>query len=126
MLCTTLLLYDKLSSLRPSDMFALFVRHVQGTRFISIRRDPEYAFSLLFIFLSPPPVGGDPDDYTSIYSLLLPSCKVSEGDSSHHRIDLLSIGFVPPLHHRGNFIVFNLVFSFPSFLYIASQFLWSR
>jgi hypothetical protein len=73
MLCATLLLYDKLSSLRPSDMLAPFVRHVKGTRFNSIRRDLEYAFTPLFI--SPPPVGGDLDDYTTIYSLL-PTCKV--------------------------------------------------
>jgi hypothetical protein len=126
MLCAALLLYVKLLSLEPSDMSVLFVRHVQGTRFNSIRRDPEYTFTLLFIFLSPPPVDGDPDDYMTIYSLLLPTCKVYEGDSSHHRIGLLPIGFVPPLHRRGNSLVFNLVFSFPSFFYIASQFLWSR
>jgi hypothetical protein len=117
MLCAALLLYDKLSSLRPSDMSAASMRHVQGTRFSSIRRGPEYALTLLFIFLCPL-VDGDPDDYTVIYFL------VHEGDSSHHWIGPLPIGFVPPLHCRGNSIVFNLVFSFPSFFYIASRFLW--
>jgi hypothetical protein len=125
MLCVILFLNHKLLSLRSSYMSASSVRHVQGNRFNSIRRDPEYAFTLLFIFLSPQ-VGGDPDDYTAIYSLLLPTCKVCEGDSSRHRIGPLPIRFVPLLRHRGNSIVFKLVFSFPSFFYIASQFLWSR
>jgi hypothetical protein len=62
-------------------------------------------------------VGGDLDDYTTIYSLVLPNCKVREGDSSPHRIGLLPIGFVPPIRRHGNSIVFNLVFSFRFFLY---------
>jgi hypothetical protein len=33
MLCTTLLVYDKLSSLSSSDMSDRSVRHVRGTRF---------------------------------------------------------------------------------------------
>jgi hypothetical protein len=106
---------DKLSSLRLLDMSAPSVRHVWDNRFSSIRHDPEYAFTPLIIFLPPPPVGGDLDDSTTIYSLLLPTCKVHEGDSSHHRIGPLPIGFVPPLRCHGNSIVFNLVFSFPSF-----------
>jgi hypothetical protein len=128
MLCAALLLYDKLSSLKPLDMSTPSMRHVQGTSFNSIRRDPEYAFTPVFIFLFPPPpsVGGDPDVYMVIYSLLLPTCKVCEGNSSSHRIGPLPIGFVPPLHHHGNSIVFNLVFSFPYFFYIVSQFFWSR
>jgi hypothetical protein len=125
MLCATLLIYDKLSSLTPSEMSALSMRHLQGTRFGSIRRKPEYAFTSLFIFLSPP-VGGYPDDSAVIYSLLLSTCKVREGDSSCHQRGLLPIRLVHPLHHHGNSIVFNLVFSFPSFFYIASRFLWSR
>jgi hypothetical protein len=48
-----LYLYDELSSFRPSDIFDPSVRHVRGTRFGCIRRDPEYAFTPLFIFLSP-------------------------------------------------------------------------
>jgi hypothetical protein len=67
MLCATLLFYDKLSSLEPSDISAPSVRHVQNIRFSSIRRDPEYAFPPLSIFLHPP-VGSDPDDHTAIYS----------------------------------------------------------
>jgi hypothetical protein len=70
--------------------------------------------SLHYLFFSPS-VGGDPDDSPVISSLLLPTCKVREGDYSHHRIGPLSIGFVPPLLHRDNSIVFNLLFSFPSF-----------
>jgi hypothetical protein len=106
--------YYKLSCLRPSDMSAPSVRHVQGSRFSSIRRDPKYVFTPLFIFLSPL-VDGDLDDYMAIHSLVLPNCKVREGDSSHHRIGPLPIGFIPHLRRRGNSIVFNLVFSFPSF-----------
>jgi hypothetical protein len=53
MLCAALLLYNKLSSLRPSGMFAWSVTHVRGTRSSPIRRDPEYAFTPLLIFLSP-------------------------------------------------------------------------
>jgi hypothetical protein len=117
--------YDKLSSLKPSDMSAPSMRHVRSTRFGSIRHDPEYAFTPLFIS-PPPPVDGDPDNSAMIYSLLLSTCKFCEGDSSHHQIGPLPIGFVPPLRHHGNSIVFNLVFSFPSFFYIASRFLWSR
>jgi hypothetical protein len=45
--------YDKLSSLKSSDMSDPSVRHVRGNRFSYIRRDPEYAFTSLFIFLSP-------------------------------------------------------------------------
>jgi hypothetical protein len=74
--------YDKLSSLKPSDMSDPSVRHVRGTRFGCIRRDPEYAFTPLFIFLSL--VSGDPDDSPTFSSLLLPTCKVREEDSSHH------------------------------------------
>jgi hypothetical protein len=117
--------YDKLSSLRSSDMSDPFMRHVRGTRFGYIRRDPEYAFTPLFIFLSPR-VGGNTDDSPAISSLLLPTCKVREEDSSRYQIGPLPIGFVHPLLHRGNSIVFNLVFSFPSFFYIASRLLWSR
>jgi hypothetical protein len=96
-------------------MSAPSMRHVQGTRFSSIRCDPEYDFTPLFIFLTPPLIGDDPDDYTTIYSLVLPNCKVHEGDSSRHWICPLPIGFVPPLRRRGNSILFNLVFSFPYF-----------
>jgi hypothetical protein len=122
MLCSALLLYDKLLSLGPSDMSTPSVRHVQGTRFSSIRHNPEYAFTPLFIFLSPPSVGGDPNDYTVIYSLLLPTCKVHEGDSSHHRIGPIPIEFVPPFRRRGNSIVFNLVFSFLSLSILQVEF----
>jgi hypothetical protein len=125
MLCAALLLYDKLSSRRPSNMSTPSIRHVWGTKFSSIRRGPEYIFIPLFIFLSPP-VGGDPNDSAVIYFLLLPTCKIREGNSSRHRIGPLPIGFVPPLRHHGNSLVFNLVFSFPSFFCIASQFFWSR
>jgi hypothetical protein len=103
----------------------LYLWGVLGIRFSSIRRDSKYTFTLLFIFL-PSPIGGDPGDYTTIYSLLLSTYKVREGDSSRHQIGPLPIGFVPPLHRRGNSIVFNLVFCFPSFFYIASWFIWSR
>jgi hypothetical protein len=124
--------YNKLSSLKLSDMSNPSVRHVRGTRFSCIRCDPEYTFTPLFI--SPPPlVSGDPDDsptisslLLAISSLLLPTCKVCEGDSSHHQIGLLPIRFVLPLLRRDNSAVFNLVFSFLSFFYIASQFPWSR
>jgi hypothetical protein len=51
--------------------------------FSSIRCDHEYTFTPLFIFLSSL-VGGDPDDFTAIYSLILPNSKVHEGDSSCH------------------------------------------
>jgi hypothetical protein len=81
---------------------------------------------LLLNYYPPPPVSSDLDDSVAIYPLLLPTWKVHEGDSSRHRICLFPIGFVHPLHHGGNSIVFNLVFSFPSFFNIASQFLWSR
>jgi hypothetical protein len=93
------------------------MRHIQDIKFNSIRRDLEYAFALLFISLSRPLplVSDDPDDYTAIYSLLLLTCKVREGDSYYHRIGPLPIKFVPPLRRRGNSIVFNLVFSFLSF-----------
>jgi hypothetical protein len=47
--------YDKLSSLRLSNMSERSLRHVRGTRFGCIRRDLEYAFTPLFVFLSPPP-----------------------------------------------------------------------
>jgi hypothetical protein len=105
--------YDELSSLRPSDISDPSMRHIRGTRFDCIRREPKYVFTLLFIFL--PQVGGDPDDSSTISSLVLPTYKVREGDSSHHRIGPLPIGFVSPLLRRGNSIVFNLVFSFPFF-----------
>jgi hypothetical protein len=81
--------------------------------------------SLYCLFFSPP-VGVDPDDSLAISSLLLPTCKVCEGDTSHHRIGPLPMEFVLPLLHRDNSIVFNLVFSFLSFFYIACRFLWSR
>jgi hypothetical protein len=85
-------------SLRQSYMSDPSVRHVRGTRFGSIRHDPEYTFTLLFIFLPPPPpVGSGPDDSPAISSLLLPTCMVREGDSSCHRIGLLPLGFVLPL-----------------------------
>jgi hypothetical protein len=70
--------------------------------------------SLHYLSFSPP-VGSDLDDSTTISSQLMPTCKVRVGDFSCHRIGSLPIGFVPPLLHRGNSIVFNLVFSFPSF-----------
>jgi hypothetical protein len=57
------------------------------------------------------PIDGDPDDSPTISSLLLPTCKVREEDSSHHRIGLLPIGFVLPLIRRDNSIVFNIVFT---------------
>jgi hypothetical protein len=66
-----------------------------------------------------------PDDFPVISTLLL-TCKVREGDSFHYQIGLLPIGFVPHLLRRGNSIMFNLVFSFPSFFYISSRFLWLR
>jgi hypothetical protein len=44
--------YDKLSSLKPSDMSDPSVRHFQGIRLGCIKRDPEYGFTPLFIFLS--------------------------------------------------------------------------
>jgi hypothetical protein len=50
-----LYLYNKLSSLRPSDMSDPSMRYVQDTRFSYIRRDPEYAFTSLFIFSLPHP-----------------------------------------------------------------------
>jgi hypothetical protein len=53
MLYVPLLLYDKLLSLRPSEMSAPSMTHVRGNRFDSIRHGPEYTFTLLFIFLSP-------------------------------------------------------------------------
>jgi hypothetical protein len=37
MLCAALVIYDKLSSLSPSNMSNRCVRHVQGTRFGCIR-----------------------------------------------------------------------------------------
>jgi hypothetical protein len=46
--------YDKLSSLRPSDMSDRSMRHVQDIMFVFIRRDLEYAFIQLFIFCPPP------------------------------------------------------------------------
>jgi hypothetical protein len=113
MLRTTLFLYDKLSSLGPLDISAPSVRHLQGTIFSTIRRDPN-TLSLHCLFFSPL-VGGDQYNYTLIYSLVLPNCKVHEEDSFRHRIGSLPIGFVPPLRRRGNSIVFNLVFSFSSF-----------
>jgi hypothetical protein len=81
--------------------------------------------SLHCLFFSPL-VGGDLDDSPVISSLLLSTSKVHEGDSSHHRIGPLPIRFVLPLLRHDNSIVFNLVFSFLSFFYIASRFLWSR
>jgi hypothetical protein len=48
------------------------------------------------LFFSPP-IGGDPDDSLTISSLLLPTCKVHEGDSSHHQIGPLPFEFVLPL-----------------------------
>jgi hypothetical protein len=66
------------------------------------------------VYFSLPLVDGKPDDSVAIYSLL-PTCKVHEGDSSHHWIGPLSIRFVHPLHRHDNFIVFNLVFSFLHF-----------
>jgi hypothetical protein len=71
---------DKLSSLRPLDMSDPSLRHVRGTRFGSIRRDPN-TLSLHCLFFSPP-VGGDPDDSAAISSLLLPTCKVCKDNSS--------------------------------------------
>jgi hypothetical protein len=82
--------------------------------------------SLHCLFLPPPQVSGDANDSPMISSLLLPTCMVCEGDSSRHRIGLLPIGFIPPILCHSNSIVFNLVFSFSSFVYIASRFLWSR
>jgi hypothetical protein len=116
--------YDKLSNPKPSDMSDSSVRHVWGTRFDCIRRDPN-TLSFYCLFFSSP-VGGGPDDSLTISSLLLPTCKVCEMDSSHHRIGPLPIGFVLYLLRHDNFIVFNLVFSFMSFFYIASRFLSSR
>jgi hypothetical protein len=81
--------------------------------------------SLYCLFFSPP-VSGNPDDSLTISSLLLPTCKVREEDSSHHQIGPLPIGFILPLLRCDNFIMFNLVFSFLLFFYIASRFLWSR
>jgi hypothetical protein len=78
------------------------------------------SLNCLFFSLS---VDGDAHDFPTISSLLLSTCKVREGDSFHHRIGPLPIGFVLPLLCRDNFIVFNLVFSFLSFFYIASRFL---
>jgi hypothetical protein len=78
------------------------------------------------IYFSLPPVGDDSDDSLAISFHLLPTCKVHEGNSSHHRIGPLPIEFVPPLLRRDNSILFNPVFSFLSFVYIASWFLWSR
>jgi hypothetical protein len=50
-----------------------------------------------------------------ISSLLVPTCKVRKGDSSHHRISPLPIGSIIPLLRHDNFMLFNLVFSFLSF-----------
>jgi hypothetical protein len=70
-----------------------FMRHAWGTRFGSITPNTLW---LHYLFFSPP-VDGDPDDSPAISSLLLPTCKVHEGDSSLHRIGPLPLGFVPPL-----------------------------
>jgi hypothetical protein len=82
MLCAVLLFYDKLLNLRQSDISTLSVTHVQNINFGSIRHNPKYTFTLLFISL--PSVDGDPDDSTVIYFLLLLTCKVCEGDYSRH------------------------------------------
>jgi hypothetical protein len=57
----------------------------------------------MFIFLPPPPVGGESDDSLTISSLLLPTCKVHEGDSSRHQIGPLTIGFIPLLLRHDKF-----------------------
>jgi hypothetical protein len=120
MLCAVLLFYDKLLNLRQSDISTLSVTHVQNINFGSIRHNPKYTFTLLFISL--PSVDGDPDDSTVIYFLLLLTCKVCEGDYSRHWIGLLPIEFVHLLGCRGNSIVFNLVFSFSCFSILQVDF----
>jgi hypothetical protein len=116
--------YDKLSSLRPSDVSNPSIRHVRGTSFSCIRRDPEYGFTKLFLFLTPSRrrprwLPGDllpsPANLQGLWGRLFP---LSDRSAPHQ--------ICYSLLRRGNSIVFNLVFSFLSFLYIASRFLWSR
>jgi hypothetical protein len=45
--------YDKFISYKSLDMSDPFIRYVRADRFSYIRHNPEYAFTLLFIFSSP-------------------------------------------------------------------------
>jgi hypothetical protein len=104
-------------------MSDLSVRYIWGIRFDLISRELEYAFTSLFICLSP----------SWLWPKWHPVDLLPLAANLHDPLgglfpssDRLSIGFVLPLLYHDNFIVFNLVFSFLSFFYIASQFLWSR